>query len=60
MWHYNINIDYIQHRLVELEDRSWLHNLKINGTEEEERETGRYLKQKRPRFSKTSWVLKEI
>ena len=60
MWDYQINPDYIQHELVHLEDRSRLNNLRIDGTEEEERNTGRYPKQKRPKNSKTSWELKKI
>ena len=39
IWDYQINPDYIQHKLVELEDRSRQNNLRINGIEVEERET---------------------
>ena len=39
IWDYQINPDYIQHNLVELEDRSRQNNLRINGIEVEEGET---------------------
>ena len=39
IWDYQINLDYIQHKLVELEDRSRRNNLRIDGIEEEEGET---------------------
>ena len=35
IWDYEINPDYIQHKLVELEDRSRRNNLRIDGIEEE-------------------------
>ena len=34
IWDYQINPDYIQHKLVELEDRSQRNNLRIDGIEE--------------------------
>ena len=39
IWDYQINPDYIQHKLIELEDRSRPNNLRINGIEVEEGET---------------------
>ena len=39
IWDYQMNLDYIQHKLVELEDRSRRNNLRIDGIEEEEGET---------------------
>ena len=39
IWHNQINPNYIQHKLVELEDRSRRNNLQIDGIEEEEGET---------------------
>ena len=39
IWDYQINPDYIQHILVELEDRSRRNNLRIDCIEEEEGET---------------------
>ena len=34
IWDYQINPDYIKHKLVELEDRSRRNNLRIDGIEE--------------------------
>ena len=34
IWDYQINPDYIQHKLVELEDRSRRNNLRIDGIKE--------------------------
>ena len=39
IWGCQINPDYIQHKLVELEDRSRRNNLQIDSIEEEEGET---------------------
>ena len=39
IWDNQINPNYIQHKLVELEDRSRRNNLQIDGIEEEEGET---------------------
>ena len=39
IWDYQINPDYIQHKLVELQDGSRRNNLQIDGIEEEEGET---------------------
>ena len=39
IWDYQINLDCIQHKLVELEDRSRRNNLRIDGIEEDEGET---------------------
>ena len=39
IWDCQTNLDYIQHKLVELEDRSRRNNLRIDGIEEEEGET---------------------
>ena len=39
IWDYQINPDYIQHKLVELGDSSRRNNLRIDGIEEEEGET---------------------
>ena len=39
IWDYQINTDYIHHKLVEVEDRSRRNNLRIDSIEEEEGET---------------------
>ena len=39
IWDNQINSDYIQHKLIELEVRSRRNNIRIDGIEEEERET---------------------
>ena len=39
IWDYQIDPDYIQHKLIELEDRSRRNNIRIDGIEEEEGET---------------------
>ena len=39
IWDYQIDPDYIQHKLIELEDRSQRNNIRIDGIEEEEGET---------------------
>ena len=39
IWDYQIDPDYIQHKLIELEDRSRRNNIRIDGLEEEEGET---------------------
>ena len=39
IWDYQINPDYIQHKLTELEDRSRQNNIRIDVIEEEEGET---------------------
>ena len=38
IWDYQIDPDYIQHKLIELEDRSRRNNIRIDGIEEEEGE----------------------
>ena len=38
IWDYQINPDYIQHKLTELKDRSRRNNIRIDGIEEEEGE----------------------
>ena len=39
IWDYQIDPDYSQHKLIELEDRSPRNNIKIDGREEEEGKT---------------------
>ena len=39
IWDYQVDPDYIQHKLIQLEDRSWQNNIRIDGIEEEEGET---------------------
>ena len=39
IWDHQIDPDYIQHKLIELEDRSRRNNIRIDGIEEEEGET---------------------
>ena len=39
IWDYQIDPDYSQHKLIELEDRSRRNNIKIDGREEEEGKT---------------------
>ena len=39
IWDYQIDPDYIQHKLIELQDRSRRNNIRIDGIEEEEGET---------------------
>ena len=39
IWDYQVDPDYNQHKLIQLEDRSWQNNIRIDGIEEEEGET---------------------
>ena len=58
IWDYQINPDYIQHKLTELKDRSRRNNIRIDGIEEEEGETWG-ISEAKAKFSKRSWESKK-